>query len=93
MARHTQPIAPVTIYRPSASGALEVAGVVQPTEVKRHSSWEPDNASVKFRLIAIQETGEELFAGNACTRGQALDMKYAWLENHPEHRDVLIESI
>lgn len=93
MARRTPDIAPVTIFRPTAEGTLVVAAVVQPTEVRRHSSWTPDNAPIRFRLIAIQETGEEMFAGNACTRGEALDLKYAWLDAHPEHRDVIIESI
>lgn len=59
---HRPAPAPVTVFRPDAAGNLVVSAVVQPTE---------------YRLIAIQETGEEMLAGYASNRTQALDRKYA----------------
>lgn len=86
--------APVVVLRPARDGSLVVAEVVQPTEYRRFDNgFSKDREIIRFRLIAIQETGEEMFAGNASSRSQALDKKYAWLDDHPEHRDVIIESI
>lgn len=87
-------LAPVTIFRPDAAGSLVVSAVVQPTEYRRFDNGYENEIEIrKYRLIAIQETGEEMFAGYASNRTQALDRKYAWLDSHPEHRDVLIEEI
>ena len=90
---HSTPIAPVKIYRPDNDGCLQHVDTVQPTTTRRGSEYEPESLTYRYRLIAIQETGEEMFVGKATTRTKALDMKYAWLDAHPEHRDVLIEPI
>ena len=86
--------APVAIFRPDAQGTLAHVETVQPTEYRSwDNGYSADREVIRFRLIAIQETGEEMFAGNASTRAQALDRKYAWLDTHPEHRDVIIEPV
>ena len=86
--------APVAIFRPDAQGALAHVETVQPTEYRTwDNGYSADREVIRFRLIAIQETGEEMSAGNASTRAQALDRKYAWLDAHPEHRNVIIEPV
>lgn len=86
--------APVTIFRPDAAGSLVLSEVIQPTEYRRFDSGYENEIEIrKYRLIAIQETGEEMSAGYASNWTQSLDRKYAWLDSHPEHRDVLIEEI
>ena len=91
---HRPAPAPVTVFRPDAAGNLVVSKVVQPTEYRRFDNgYENEIVIRKYRLIAIQETGEEMFAGYASSRTQALDQKYAWLDRHPEHRDVRIEEV
>ena len=86
--------APVAIFRPDAQGTLVHVETVQPTEYRQwDNGFTADREVIRFCLIAIQETGEEMFAGNASTRNQALDKKYAWLNDHPEHRDVIIEKV
>ncbi len=86
--------APVHVLRPDAAGQLVTCEVIEHPEVHKFGTkYEADNARMQFQLIAIQETGEEMFAGYAANRGRALDMKYEWLQDHPEHRDVLIERM
>ena len=86
--------APVAIFRPDAQGALVHVETVQPTKYRPwDNGYTNDREVIRFRLIAIQETGEEMFAGYASTRNQALARKYAWLDAHPEHRDVIIEKV
>jgi hypothetical protein len=85
--------APVSVYVPNEEGELVLAKVVQPLTTRRGYGYEGETVIYRYQLIAIQETGEEMFAGKASTRSKALDMKYEWLDSHPEHRDVLIEAL
>ena len=85
--------APVVILRP-VMGELKIAEVIEkPVFIRRSNDFEGEIVVRRFRLVAVQETGEEMFAGFASTRAQALDIKYSWMESHPEHIDVRIEQI
>lgn len=55
---------PVTVLRPDANGTLVVAEVIANPERRFiDNGWEPEVQKQAYRLIAIQETGEEMFAG------------------------------
>jgi len=88
-----QEIAPCTITK-YVAGVMATIEEFQATEKFRfNSGMRADEAIMRFRLIAIQETGEEMNAGLASTMRQAEFMKADWLKDHPEHSDVCIEAI
>ncbi len=93
MKTKTPPPAPVTIMRP-VDGVLQVAEVIAAPERRPVGDrYEEDVVHCNYRLIAIQETGEEMFVGYASSKWQAGGRKVRWLADHPEHRDVIIERI
>jgi len=85
--------APVTILRP-VSGVLQVVEVIEnPIRARFENGYENEVETYKFRIIAVQETGEEMFAGYATSWAKACDFECEWLEDHQEHRGCRIEKI
>lgn len=72
-------------WRPTPADAL-----LMPS---KDPNWTPDSVTYRYRLIAVQETGEEMFAGQATTYPDALKKKDAWMRSHPEHREIQIERL
>lgn len=88
--------APVTVMRPDANGQLRVTEIVEKPEHKKlDNGWEPEIQKQEYRLIATQETGEEMFAGRvfAENRFKAELEADRWMREHPEHRGIRIETV
>lgn len=87
---------PVTVLRPDANGTLVVAEVIANPERRFiDNGWEPEVQKQAYRLIATQETGEEMFAGRvfAENRFKAELEADRWMREHPEHRGIRIETV
>lgn len=87
---------PVIVSRPDADGTLKVVEVIKNPERRFiDNGWEPEVQKQAYRLIAIQETGEEMFAGMifAANRVRAEIEADRWMREHPEHRGVQIETV
>ena len=87
---------PVIVSRPDANGRLQVAEIIN--EPPRHfidNGWETEVQKQAYPLIAIQETGEEIFAGMifAANRNRAEIEADRWMREHPEHRSIQIETV
>ena len=98
MAHHSQksrmpPPAPVTVYVPGESGELIASRTIDAPTSHRFDDYEGDSVVYRYRLIAIQETGEEMFAGKARSYSHAMDLRDKWMSSHPEHRGVSIETL
>lgn len=98
MAHHSQksrvpPPAPVTVYVPNESGELIASRTVEAPPSHRFEDYERDGVFYCYRLIATQETGEEMFAGKARSYAHAMSLRDEWMSSHPEHRGVTIEPI
>ncbi len=87
------PPAPVTVYVPDESGELAVSRTIEAPASHLFNDYEGDSVVYRYRLIAIQETGEEMFAGKARNYSHAMDLRDKWMSSHPEHRGVSIEPI
>lgn len=48
---------------------------------------------IYYRLIAIQETGEEMYIGTTRDIEKAYEIRARWMKEHEEHRDVVIERV
>lgn len=91
---YKQAPAPVTISKPTESGELVVVKTIaHPVERRYRTDYENEHTVYRYRLVAIQETGEEMYAGRARFKPEAYNLKALWLQDHPEHRDVRIEEI
>lgn len=98
MAHHSQKSrmpapAPVVVYVPNEAGELVVARTIEEPPVHRSWDYEGESVVYRYRLMALQETGEEMFAGKARTYEHALELQDKWLRDHPEHYSVCIESL
>lgn len=85
--------APVTVYVPNEDGELVASGTIENPPVRKFRDYEGDTIVYRYRLIAIQETGEEMFAGNARSYDHAMELRDKWMREHPEHRSVTIEPL
>lgn len=83
---------PCTIMRPDQSGQLVVAEVITRDPVPV-SYWTPDKTAYRYRVMAEQETGEEMFVGHAATLRKAEAMASSWMNSHPEHRRAWLEKL
>jgi hypothetical protein len=85
---------PVVVSRPDANGHLQVAEVIEaPVRARFDNGWEPEIQRHKIRLIAMQETGEEMFAGYAVNQNEAEIKAGRWMQSHPEHRGIRFETV
>ena len=84
---------PLTIYRPG-DGELRATQVIEnPQYAPKLDGYTGELEVYKYRLVAVQETGEEMFAGYAKNYIDGTLKKSSWMFAHPEHRDVYIERI
>lgn len=93
MKHQNQAPSEVTVFRPNQAGELEAVAKVQAQPRKTEwSEYEGETTYRRLILTAIQETGEEMFVSFADGKAEAEHLKSKWLREHPEHRDVLIET-
>lgn len=77
---------PVVILRPDANGNLvQVAVISHPPVHRAPNDWEPDSVVQRFRLMALQETGEEMCICHVRDEREAEKVEKEWLAQHPEH--------
>lgn len=92
MAKYPPP-APVSITKFDHTGAVIAAIIVQPEEnILARGDWEPDSVTYTLRVMATQETGEDIFVCYTNKRGvdRRMDEHH---KAHPEHTNVRFESI
>ena len=86
-------IAPVAIVKFDCDGNVVYSETIQPEFVRNYSNnWEPETVRNTMRVMAIQETGEELFLCYA-NRQTVENIIEQYSANHPEFRDIFTTSI
>ncbi len=83
---------PCTTYVPDLDGNMVVASVETRERVRFSNGFETDTVVNTLRIMAEQETGEEIFVAYA-NRKTVDAIQDAHMLAHPEHRAIWSESI
>lgn len=84
--RKTPVISPCTITKYGDDGEiLSVEVVTRRANFKQQFKYEGELVRYRYKLIAVQETGEEMYAGRAKTESEAMELANKWMKDHPEH--------
>ena len=84
---------PCIVQKYDGEGHIVSTDVVVRPPLKQSGSWESDSVKRCYRVMAVQETGEEQLVDFAPTRTKAEAIAREHLANHPEHRATIVERM